>query len=84
MRSLNDLALERADLGVNRGSPGNNATRIVIRLCNLTSKRLCLTMQELWKALGFYERGYVVMAALSAYGAVVWVVSDKIHGAIKR
>ena len=35
-------------------------------------------MQVLWKALGFYERGYVVMAALSAYGALVWVVTDKL------
>ena len=35
-------------------------------------------MQNLWTALGYYQRGYVVIATLSAYGAIAWVASSKL------
>lgn len=35
-------------------------------------------MQALWTALSYYQRGYVAIAALSAYGAIAWVASSKL------
>jgi 6-phosphofructokinase len=51
------------------------------RFSQVKKHLILLTMQALWTSLGYYQRGYVVIATLSAYGAVVWVATGK---ALKR